>query len=105
MLYSTIVTMLAIVDILKPLDKNGREYTPDIEFEGGGLRQVTSLIVCARLSSEAKITFTVRCVLLKPGLFQDQSRQDVLIVFNIITCSYQVALSLVLNRPPSEVHQ
>lgn len=36
-LYSTVVTMLATVNILRPLDKDGKEYTPNIEFEGRGL--------------------------------------------------------------------
>lgn len=41
MLYTTIVTILATVDILKALGKDkGEECMPKIEFEGNGVRLV-----------------------------------------------------------------
>lgn len=40
-LYTTIVTMLATVNILKPLDKDGKEYMPNIEFSGNVVRYAT----------------------------------------------------------------
>lgn len=39
-----IVTMLVTVNILKPLDENGQEYMPKVEFEGNAVRYVTRVI-------------------------------------------------------------
>lgn len=37
-LYTTIITMLSTVNILKPFDKDGMEYMPKVEFDGSTVR-------------------------------------------------------------------